>query len=144
MFDSDQVKLYKTETKRIMKLFIETKKSSLKDFSLESLKKNIIFWGRSLRLQREVLETGIPCLLRIAIIDAFVAMRTNLIEQKYINNMILKHDSQIKLLQKAFNTIETQVVSIFCYISLFLTYFLLEVYYEKTINHLFMFINITN
>ena len=71
-------------------------------------------------------------------------MRTNLIEQKYINNMILKHDSQIKLLQKAFNTIETQVVSIFCYISLFLTYFLLEVYYEKTINHLFMFINITN
>lgn len=37
--------------------------------------------------------------------DAFVAMRkyigSNLVEQKYINNLVLKHDSQITLLQES-------------------------------------------
>ena len=38
----------------------------------------------------------------IAITDAFVAMKkyisSNLIEQRYINNMVLEHDERIKLL----------------------------------------------
>ena len=42
--------------------------------------------------------------------NAFVAMRkyisSNLIEQKYINNMMLEHDSQIKLLQSTFDKLE--------------------------------------
>ena len=42
--------------------------------------------------------------------DAFVLMRkyisTNLMEQKYINNMVLEHDTQIKLLQHSFNKLE--------------------------------------
>ena len=46
----------------------------------------------------------------IRIMDAFVLMRkyisTNLMEQKYINNMVLEHDTQIKLLQHSFNKLE--------------------------------------
>ena len=46
----------------------------------------------------------------IRIMDAFVLMRkyisTNLMEQKYINNMVLEHDAQIKLLQHSFNKLE--------------------------------------
>ena len=41
---------------------------------------------------------------------AFVTMRhyigNNLIEQKYINNMVLEHDDKIKLLQESFNKLE--------------------------------------
>ena len=48
--------------------------------------------------------------MSITIMRAFVAMRkyisSNLIEQKYINNMVLEHDSQIKLLQSTFNKLE--------------------------------------
>lgn len=42
--------------------------------------------------------------------DAFVAMRkyigNNLLEQKYINDMVLEHNSQIKLLQESFQKFE--------------------------------------
>jgi sugar-specific transcriptional regulator TrmB len=46
----------------------------------------------------------------IRIMDAFVTMRhyisDNLIEQKFINNMVLEHDSEIKLLQESFDKLE--------------------------------------
>ena len=42
--------------------------------------------------------------------DAFVAMKkyisTNLIEQKYINNQVLKNTEDIKLLQESFKKLE--------------------------------------
>lgn len=46
--------------------------------------------------------------------DAFVAMRkyisTNLIEQKYINNQVLKNTEDIRLLQESFNKLESKEV----------------------------------
>ena len=46
----------------------------------------------------------------ISIMDAFVKMRhfikDSLIEQKYINNMVLEHDNSIKLLQETFDKLE--------------------------------------
>jgi len=46
--------------------------------------------------------------------DAFVAMRkyisSNLIEQKYINNMVIKHDKSIKLLQESFSKLESKEI----------------------------------
>ena len=46
----------------------------------------------------------------IRIMDAFVTMRhyisDNLLEQKFINNMVLEHDSEIKILQETFNKLE--------------------------------------
>ncbi len=42
--------------------------------------------------------------------DAFVSMRkyisSNLIEQNYINNLVIEHDSQIKLLQESLDKLE--------------------------------------
>ena len=49
-----------------------------------------------------VLKTNIAEEVSVRIMDAFVAMRhfigSNLLEQKYINNMVLEHDFKIKLL----------------------------------------------
>ena len=57
-----------------------------------------------------VLKTPIAAEVSIRIMDAFVAMRkyisTNLIEQKYINNMVLEHDNDIKMLQESFKKFE--------------------------------------
>ena len=57
-----------------------------------------------------VLRTEVAEEVSIRIMDAFVAMRkymsSNLIEQKFINNMVLEHDSEIKILQETFNKLE--------------------------------------
>ena len=48
-----------------------------------------------------VLRTSIAFQMSISIMRAFVTMRkfisANLIEQKYINSMVLEHNSEIKL-----------------------------------------------
>ena len=53
-----------------------------------------------------VLHTEIAIKMSIQIINAFVIMRkyisNNLIEQRYINNLVLEHDSEIKLLKDSF------------------------------------------
>ena len=57
-----------------------------------------------------ILKSKVATQVSIAIMDAFVLMHKyigdNLIEQKYINNLVLEHDSQIKLLQNSFSKIE--------------------------------------
>lgn len=54
-----------------------------------------------------ILKTEVATETSIRIMDAFVAMRKyiseNLIEQKYVNNLVFKHDEDIKLLQESFN-----------------------------------------
>ena len=59
-----------------------------------------------------VLRTKVASQMSIAIMRAFVTMRhyigNNLIEQKYINNMVLEHDDKIleellKLIKDIFN-----------------------------------------
>ena len=55
-------------------------------------------------------EQGVAMLATVLRTDAFVAMRkyigNNLLEQKYINDMVLEHNSQIKLLQESFQKFE--------------------------------------
>ena len=57
-----------------------------------------------------ILRTPVAEEVSIRIMDAFVTMKTyissNLIEQKFINNMVLEHESEIKLLQESFNKFE--------------------------------------
>ena len=57
-----------------------------------------------------VLHSKIAIKMSIQIINAFVIMRkyisNNLIEQRYINNLVLEHDSEIKLLKESFGKIE--------------------------------------
>ena len=57
-----------------------------------------------------VLRSKIAIKMSVQIINAFVVMRkyisNNLIEQRYINNLVLEHDSEIKLLKDSFRKIE--------------------------------------
>ena len=57
-----------------------------------------------------ILRTSVAEEVSIQIMDAFVAMRkyvsSNLIEQKFINNMVLEHENAIKLLQVSFDKLE--------------------------------------
>src|SRR5574344_489027 len=57
-----------------------------------------------------LLKSDIAILVNIKIIDAFVKMRkyisSNLIEQNYINNLVLEDHENIKLLQSSFSKLE--------------------------------------
>lgn len=92
--------------------------SSLSRFQTETLKgqgHNIkylpyAFTEQGVAMLATILRTSVAEEMSIKIMDAFVAMRkyigSNLMEQKYINNLVLKHDSQITLLQESFAKIE--------------------------------------
>lgn len=57
-----------------------------------------------------ILKSKIATEISIRIMDAFVSMRkyisTNLIEQKYINNLVLEDRDKIKILETSFNKLE--------------------------------------
>ena len=69
-----------------------------------------VFTEQGVAMLATVLRTDVATKVSIAIMRAFVAMRKyiskDLIEQKYINDMVLKHDSQIMALEKSFNKLE--------------------------------------
>ena len=54
-----------------------------------------------------ILKSKVAVAVSIRIMDAFVAMKkyisNNLIEQKYINDLVIEHDNDIKNLQKSFD-----------------------------------------
>ena len=69
-----------------------------------------VFTEQGVAMLSSVLHSEVAIKMSIQIINAFVIMRkyisNNLIEQRYINNLVLKHDSQIKLLKESFGKIE--------------------------------------
>ena len=69
-----------------------------------------VFTEQGVAMLATVLRTDIASEMSVAIMRTFVTMRkyisTNLLEQKYINNMVLEHDCQIKLLKGSFQKIE--------------------------------------
>ena len=69
-----------------------------------------VFTEHGVAMLATVLRTKVASQMSITIMRAFVAMRyyigNNLIEQKYINNMVLEHDDKIKLLQESFDKLE--------------------------------------
>ncbi len=68
------------------------------------------FTEQGVAMLATVLRTPVAEEVSIKIMDAFVAMRkfisNNLLEQRYINNLVIEHDSQIKLLQESFQKFE--------------------------------------
>ena len=140
ILDSDLAKLYNVETKRINEAvknnplkFPERFTWKLSDveskiFLVENFDQKIETRGGRFKNPRVFTETGVAMLstilkskiaieTSIAIMDAFIAMRhyisSNLLEQKYLNTMILKHENEInqnindiKLLQESFNKLE--------------------------------------
>ena len=69
-----------------------------------------VFTEEGVAMLATVLRTKTAEEVSIKIMDAFVALRkyisTNLIEQKYINNQVLKNTEDIKLLQESFERFE--------------------------------------
>ena len=59
-----------------------------------------------------ILKSKIATEVSIRIMDAFVAMRkyigSNLIEQRYINHLVIEHEDRIKLLETSFEKLETK------------------------------------
>ena len=77
-----------------------------------------VFTEQGVAMLATILKTKVATEVSIRIMDAFVAMRhyisSNLIEQKYINNMVLegnekinKNTVDIKILQESFDKLET-------------------------------------
>ena len=69
-----------------------------------------VFTEQGVAMLATVLRTKVAEEVSIAIMDAFVAMRKyisrDLLEQKYINNMVLEDHDKIKALETSFNKLE--------------------------------------
>lgn len=72
--------------------------------------KPFVFTEQGVAMLATILRTEVAEEVSIKIMDAFVAMRkyisSNLIEQKYINNLVLEDHDKIKALETSFNKLE--------------------------------------
>jgi len=75
------------------------------------------FTEQGIAMLASVLHTDIAVSISVKIMRTFILMRkyilNNLIEQKYINNMVLEHDNDIKLLKETFDNFKTKANHIF-------------------------------
>ncbi len=71
-----------------------------------SRKGHTVFTEEGVAMLATVLKSNVAIMVSIAIMDAFVSMRhyisSNLLEQKYINNQVMKNTEDIKMLQDSF------------------------------------------
>jgi len=76
-----------------------------------------VFTEHGVAMLSSVLKTSVASEVSINIMRAFVSMRhyisDNLLGQRYINNMVLKHDNEIKLLQDTFKQFKPKNSHIF-------------------------------
>ena len=83
-----------------------------------------------------ILKSDIAIKMNIRIINAFVAMRkyisTNLIEQKYINDLVLKDSKRIDLLEDAFSSFKDKNNHIFFEGQIYDVYSFMIKIFEKT------------
>ena len=133
MLDSDLAKLYYVETKRINEavrnnplkfperfcwtltknewFFLRSKISTLendipgKGHYRKFLPK--VFTEQGVAMLATILKSKIAVETSIRIMDAFVLMKkyisTNLLEQQYLNNLVLQHEERLKLVEKTFS-----------------------------------------
>ena len=133
MLDSDLAKLYNLETKRIneavknnIEKFPERYCFQLNDEESNNLRSKIstskinshggrrytqrVFTEQGVYMLATILKSKEATKITIAIMDTFVVMKsiinTSLIEQKYINKLVLEHDSKIDLILDKLNTNE--------------------------------------
>ena len=71
-----------------------------------------VFTEQGVAMLSAVLRTSVAEEVSVAIMDAFVLMKkyisSSLTNQKYYNDMIVKHDTEIKLLQESFEKIKNK------------------------------------
>ena len=129
MLDSDLAKLYNVETKRINEAvknnpdkFPERFYFRINENEFFSLKSKIstskggsrkghnVFTEQGIAMLSTILKSKVAVETSIRIMDAFVKMRkiisSNLIEQKYINELVIKDNERINLLEESFSKLE--------------------------------------
>ena len=133
MLDSDLAWLYQVETKRIneavknnMQKFPERfswklSENECKNFLVENFdqkretrggryKNPRVFTEQGVMMLATILKSAVATEVTIRIMDTFVAMKKyisgNLIEQKYINNLVLSDHERIELLEQLFEKFE--------------------------------------
>ena len=133
MLDSDLAGLYNVETKRINEAvknnidkFPERFSFLLTDVEMMNLRSTIstssasthggrryavrVFTEQGVAMLATILKSKTAIQVSIAIMDAFVAMRkyisSNLLEQKYINELVLEDHDKIKVLEDSFQRLE--------------------------------------
>ncbi len=134
MLDSDLARLYGVETKRINEavknnpdkfperfswiltkednsLYLKSKISTSKLSGHGGRRYSYrVFTEQGVAMLATILKSKVAVNVSIAIMDAFVSMRcyisNNLLEQKYINNQVMKNTEDIRLLQETFSKFE--------------------------------------
>ena len=128
MLDSDLALLYQVETKRINEAVYRNKEKFPERFSFRVTEEEYsllrsqistsrlkhggrrygfrVFTEQGVAMLATILKSKVATQVSIKIMDAFVTMRkyisTNLIEQKYINNLVLEDHEKIKTLELSF------------------------------------------
>ena len=127
----DLAKLYATDTKRINEAVNRNQEKFYERFSWKLTKEELnnlwsqfataniskksrstprVFTEQGIAMLATVLKTSVATRVTIEIMDAFIMMKkyigNNLIEQKYINKLVLEDHERIKLLQESFNKLE--------------------------------------
>ena len=76
-----------------------------------------VFTEHGVIMLSSVIKSDVAAKTNVAIMDAFVAMKkyisSNLLEQRFINNMVLEHDNDIKLLKESFSKFDSMSNEIF-------------------------------
>ena len=133
MIDSDLAKLYQVETKRINEAVKNNLEKFPERFSwvltenewiflrskISTLKNNTpgkghhrkylprVFTEQGVAMLATILKSKVATKVSINIMDAFVLMRkyisSSLIEQKYINELVLEHEERLKLVENTFS-----------------------------------------
>ena len=134
MLDRDLARLYQIETRVFMQAVKRNIERFPEKFMFQLTKEEFLFWRSQYVISKNdmiglrrapyafteqgvamlsgILHSNVAIKTSIKIIDTFVAMRkyisSNLIEQKFINNMVLEHENEIKILQQSFDKLESK------------------------------------
>ena len=104
-----------------------------------------VFTEQGVAMLATVLRTPVAEEVSIRIMDAFVAMRkyisTNLIEQKYINDLVLKDSKRIDLLENAFSSFKEKNNHIFFEGQIYDAYSLMLKIFDKALSSIIIIDN---
>ena len=168
MLDSDLARLYKckngTKTinqavKRHINRFPERYMFQLSEREYDNLRSQVgttkennksrtlpyVFTEQGVAMLATILRTPIAEEVSIRIMDAFVAMRkyisTNLIEQKYINDLVLKDSKRIDVLENAFSSFKDKNNHIFFEGQIYDAYSLMIKIFDKALSSIIIIDN---
>jgi len=171
MLDSDLAKLYDVETKRINEAVKNNLEKFPERFSwiltenewiilrskISTLENDIpgkghyrkylprVFTEQGVAMLATILKSKVATKVSINIMDAFVLMRkyisSSLVEQKYINNLVLEHEERLKFVENTFSNFKEKNNHIFFEGQIYDAYSLLLDIFDKSKNEIIIIDN---